>query len=65
MLQSPANVTFLGLADTAAQQIVSLLDARVVAEPALRVPAADGSEHITMSGADVQKFLRCELCAET
>lgn len=58
LLQSPANVTFLGLADSAAQQVVSLLDARAVAEPTLRVPAADGSEDITMSGADVEKFLR-------
>lgn len=57
LLQSPSNVTFLGLADSAAQQVVSLLDARIAAEPALSVPAADGSGDIAMSGADVEKFL--------
>jgi hypothetical protein len=58
LLQSPAHVTFLGLAGAASQQVVSLLDAQAAAEPLLSIPAADGSGEITMSGADTEKFLR-------
>lgn len=47
------------LAGQAAKEIVSLLDARLAERDQLRVPAADGSGEITMSGADVEKFLRC------
>ena len=59
LLQSPAHTTFLGLTDAASQQVVSLLDARAAAEPVISVPTADGSADITMSGADIEKLLRC------
>ena len=58
LLRSPEYVTFTGLADAASQQVVSLLDARAAAEPALSVQAPDGSGDVIMSGADIDKFLR-------
>jgi len=53
------RLVHLIFAGQAAREIVSLLDARLAERDQLRVPAADGSGEITMSGADVEKFLRC------
>ena len=56
-MQSASHITFLGLAEPAAKDVVCLLDSQLNNEAGLEVPAADGSESISMSGADIEKFL--------